>query len=155
MWFHELSCQFFSNPVNFLIFQIKIYEKLIPIWAGIIIITVCLAFSSLFSGLNLGLMSMDITDLKILCNTGKLWYFFLMASPTWHFFRFCKREKVRPNHPACTTPRQLLVVFHPLGKRTRQFHLHHSFGRHDLWVDSYHLFNIGYRHYGWDYSTSK
>lgn len=34
------------------------------------IIVICLCFSSLFSGLNLGLMSMDRTELKILCNTG-------------------------------------------------------------------------------------
>ncbi|XP_018571878.1 metal transporter CNNM4 [Anoplophora glabripennis] len=50
--------------------QIKTYEKLIPTWASIVIIIVCLSFSSLFSGLNLGLMSMDKTELKILCNTG-------------------------------------------------------------------------------------
>lgn len=51
--------------------QIKTYEKPLPLWAGIIIIIVCLSFSSLFSGLNLGLMSMDKTELKILCNTGE------------------------------------------------------------------------------------
>lgn len=56
-------------------FQIKIYERMIPVWAGVIIICVCLSFSSLFSGLNLGLMSMDKTELKILCNTGKTYRF--------------------------------------------------------------------------------
>lgn len=69
-----LSEKFFSfsnNAVTFHSFQIKIYEKMIPVWAGVIIIVVCLCFSSLFSGLNLGLMSMDKTELKILCNTGK------------------------------------------------------------------------------------
>ncbi|KAK9874942.1 hypothetical protein WA026_005759 [Henosepilachna vigintioctopunctata] len=52
--------------------QIVSYEQLIPLWLQILIIITCLAFSSLFSGLNLGLMSMDMTELKILCNTGSV-----------------------------------------------------------------------------------
>lgn len=51
--------------------QIEAYEKLIPLWLAIVIIVTCLGFSSLFSGLNLGLMSLNRTDLKIICNTGE------------------------------------------------------------------------------------
>lgn len=45
--------------------SLKSQEPLLPTWVQICIILTCLCFSALFSGLNLGLMSLDRTDLKV------------------------------------------------------------------------------------------
>ena len=45
-------------------------KELVPDWFKIILIAVCLVLSGIFSGLNLGLMSLDQTELQIVKNCG-------------------------------------------------------------------------------------
>ena len=50
--------------------KIVVKRDHIPGWLKIIAIIVCLLLSGTFSGLNLGLMSLDQTELKIVMSTG-------------------------------------------------------------------------------------
>ena len=47
-----------------------IKSHMLPTWLQIIMVTFLLIFSGLFSGLNLGLMSLDVTELNIMINSG-------------------------------------------------------------------------------------
>ena len=50
--------------------RVRVVRELVPAWFQVIVIVVCLLLSGTFSGLNLGLMSLDQTELKIVMSTG-------------------------------------------------------------------------------------
>ena len=50
--------------------QIEMSRPLLPVWVMVVLLVILLCLSGLFSGLNLGLMSLDQTELKIVMSTG-------------------------------------------------------------------------------------
>ena len=50
--------------------QIIMNRPFLPVWVMVVLLVILLCLSGLFSGLNLGLMSLDQTELKIVMSTG-------------------------------------------------------------------------------------
>ena len=62
--------RFFSHQGNDYWISIITTKDFLPLWARIILFTILLTLSGLFSGLNLGLMSLDLSELEILKKIG-------------------------------------------------------------------------------------
>ncbi|KAH3789972.1 hypothetical protein DPMN_168164 [Dreissena polymorpha] len=64
-WIHQGDSLYLKFAVQ------KASKTFMPVWLQIIFILILLSMSGLFSGLNLGLMSLDQTELKIIASCGK------------------------------------------------------------------------------------
>lgn len=74
--------------------RIETHQPLLPLWVAIVVIVTCLCFSALFSGLNLGLMAMDRTELKV-CTCKHIYKTFKYENNSSQILRNTGTEKER------------------------------------------------------------
>ena len=111
--------------------KVRVTKELLPLWAGIIVVTFCLLLSGMFSGLNLGLMSLDKTELKIVINCGSEAE--REVSSARLFVHSCQLLKclVRQSYSAGEKTGQLPPLLHPAGKCPCQQFSDNRPGLHD------------------------
>lgn len=106
--------------------SLRSQEPLLPIWVQILIICICLCFSALFSGLNLGLMSLDRTDLKVISSNSLQLDFNYESPADFVQYGFRQRKGLREGHPAGARSRKLSSLQYSLRKCSRQLDIHDS-----------------------------
>ena len=69
-----ISLKFFFYLISFYLcrpaLKFRVTRRALPVWTTILCLVCLLAFSGLFSGLNLGLMSLTPHDLKVIQEAG-------------------------------------------------------------------------------------
>lgn len=138
--------------------RIRSFENPIPIWGAVIIICLCLCFSALFSGLNLGLMSLDRTELKasvlwLSINVYNNFSMFVYPQKDFKKYRHWQRTSVRCQNSTRSRSRQFPSLQYFIGQCTCKFNVYYSTRFVVEWFNCGRVFNNFDCTLRWNYSA--